>query len=208
VSVAAAAAAWTFELLGGPTVAGPEGLLWPLLAATAVYFAVNTALVSAVVAIEGRRSVWTSWRDTFGWTLASYLSGFTLAALLSLVVATFGPWGLVLAVPPCWLLIGFYRAHRERLVEKQGRIEEVERLNGELERTVDELRRAAAHVRQLQGLIPICMHCKSIRDDRHVWRRLEEYLESHSSAEFTHSLCDACRQEHYPEIPVTADGRR
>ena len=46
------------------------------------------------------------------------------------------------------------------------------------------------------------MHCKSIRDDQQIWRRIDEYVAEHADVEFTHSLCDACRHEHYAEVPV------
>jgi response regulator RpfG family c-di-GMP phosphodiesterase len=64
---------------------------------------------------------------------------------------------------------------------------------------VIELESALSHVKQLQGLIPICMHCKNIRDDGATWHRLETYIQSHSEAVFTHSLCESCLQTHYPE---------
>jgi CheY-like chemotaxis protein len=64
---------------------------------------------------------------------------------------------------------------------------------------VAELESALAEVRTLQGLLPICMHCKSIRDDSNTWRRLETYIERHSNARFTHSLCRKCLATHYPE---------
>jgi hypothetical protein len=47
-------------------------------------------------------------------------------------------------------------------------------------------------VRTLQGLLPICMHCKRIRNEEQVWERLESYLEEHADVEFSHGLCDEC----------------
>lgn len=70
---------------------------------------------------------------------------------------------------------------------------------------IDELEHALRHVKQLQGLLPICMHCKKIRDDRDVWHRLEAYIEDHSSAMFTHSLCCDCLAVHYPIIALEHD---
>jgi len=72
------------------------------------------------------------------------------------------------------------------------------RLQSELASKVAELESALAHVRTLQGLLPICMHCKSIRDDSNTWHRLETYIEHHSNALFTHSLCRKCLNKHYP----------
>jgi sigma-B regulation protein RsbU (phosphoserine phosphatase) len=47
-------------------------------------------------------------------------------------------------------------------------------------------------VRVLQGLLPMCAWCKSIRDDRNLWASLEDYFSSHTSAELTHAICPRC----------------
>ncbi len=61
------------------------------------------------------------------------------------------------------------------------------------------LKHVQDEVKKLRGIIPICMHCKGIRNDQGYWTKLEEYIESYSDAEFSHSICDKCLQEHYPE---------
>jgi DNA-binding response OmpR family regulator len=76
--------------------------------------------------------------------------------------------------------------------------ERVLNLESALAGKVDELEEALAHVKQLQGMLPICMHCKKIRDDEDTWHRVETYIEKHSEAMFTHSLCEECMAEHYP----------
>jgi hypothetical protein len=55
-------------------------------------------------------------------------------------------------------------------------------------------------VKRLQGLLPICMHCKKIRDDKDIWHRLESYIQEHTQAMFTHSLCEECKEIHYPDV--------
>jgi phosphoserine phosphatase RsbU/P len=60
---------------------------------------------------------------------------------------------------------------------------------------VSDLERALANVRRLSGLLPICSYCKSIRDDRDYWQRVEEYISEHSEAAFTHSICPKCYDE-------------
>ena len=57
-----------------------------------------------------------------------------------------------------------------------------------------------AKVRILQGLIPICSHCKKVRDDKGYWHQVEEYIRDHSEAEFSHGLCPECAKELYPEL--------
>ena len=73
-------------------------------------------------------------------------------------------------------------------------------LKNELSRKVTELEDSLEHVKQLQGIIPICMHCHKIRDEGLAWHRLEEYIQQHSEAVFTHALCDECLEKHYPEV--------
>ena len=69
-----------------------------------------------------------------------------------------------------------------------------------LQSKIEQLRVARGDLEELQGLLPICMHCKKIRDDRSTWHQLEVYIERHSRASFTHSLCEPCLEQHYPDL--------
>lgn len=73
----------------------------------------------------------------------------------------------------------------------------------ELERSLRqknaELSDALAQVKQLKGIVPICMHCKKIRNDENYWQQVEEYIYEHSEADFSHSICPECLEQHYPE---------
>jgi K+-sensing histidine kinase KdpD len=55
-------------------------------------------------------------------------------------------------------------------------------------------------VKMLKGFLPICSSCKNIRDDRGYWEKIELYIEQHSDAEFTHTLCPDCMKKLYPDI--------
>jgi DNA-binding NarL/FixJ family response regulator len=63
-----------------------------------------------------------------------------------------------------------------------------------------QLQNALEKVKTLSGLLPICSFCKKIRDDDGYWKKIETYIEAHSEAEFSHSLCQECARKHYPEI--------
>jgi hypothetical protein len=189
-----------FLALGGKPGARVLDIMWPLAVATATYFTCNTGLVAAAIALEKTQGYFETWRKSFSWAGSSFFTGLSISVGLLLVLETLGPWGLALAIPPCWLVVAYYRAYKGRLEEQRRRRREVEALNTELESTVQELKAAMAHVKQLQGLIPICMHCKSIRDDEDSWHRLETYISEHSEATFTHSLCQQCREKHYPGV--------
>ena len=63
----------------------------------------------------------------------------------------------------------------------------------------DELQEALAEIKTLRGIIPICAHCKQIRDDEGMWKRMEEYIHAHSEASFSHGICPDCAKEHFPD---------
>lgn len=64
---------------------------------------------------------------------------------------------------------------------------------------IQALEEAVSHIKRLQGILPICMHCHKIRTDQESWKRIEEYLTEHSDAQFSHSLCPDCLDKYYPE---------
>lgn len=76
--------------------------------------------------------------------------------------------------------------------------ERVVRLQRALHERARELQDALDHVKTLQGILPICMHCKRVKTDEASWHRLESYIESHSDARFSHGLCPECLEAHYP----------
>jgi hypothetical protein len=74
------------------------------------------------------------------------------------------------------------------------RVWQLLRREKELTTRVDE---AMAKIKVLDGLIPICAHCKKIRDDKGYWRQLEEYINKHSEATFSHGVCPECAEKLY-----------
>lgn len=68
-----------------------------------------------------------------------------------------------------------------------------------------ELEAALSEIRTLRGILPICAHCKKIRDDKGYWKQLEVYLHEHSHAEFSHGICRECAKKYYPGIDIYED---
>jgi hypothetical protein len=67
----------------------------------------------------------------------------------------------------------------------------------ELEAAVAE---AMSSAKVLRGLLPICAHCKKVRDDGGYWTRIEDYISRHSEADFSHGFCPDCVEKHYGEL--------
>lgn len=61
-----------------------------------------------------------------------------------------------------------------------------------LEKTIKEKDNALAEIKTLQGIIPICSYCHSIRTSEDAWDRLEAYISRHSEAQFSHGICPKC----------------
>lgn len=78
-------------------------------------------------------------------------------------------------------------------------ISERKNQEAEKEKLIGELQQALEQIKTLSGIVPICMHCKGIRDDKGYWKQLEKYISDHSDVQFSHSICDKCLKKHYPE---------
>ncbi len=85
------------------------------------------------------------------------------------------------------------KAHEEIIVE----MEERKQAQIEKDNLIIELKNALEKVKTLNGLLPICSSCKNIRDDKGYWNNLESYIETHSEAAFSHSLCPDCSDKFY-----------
>jgi CheY-like chemotaxis protein len=75
------------------------------------------------------------------------------------------------------------------------------RMEREREQMMKDLQEAMATIKTLTGLLPICAWCKSVRDDSGYWMRVEQFVEAHSQATFSHSVCPDCAGKYFgPEM--------
>lgn len=70
----------------------------------------------------------------------------------------------------------------------------------EREEVIVKLKKALEEVKTLSGLIPICSHCKKVRDDNGFWDQVEDYIAKRSDADFSHGICPDCMKKYYPKI--------
>jgi hypothetical protein len=74
-----------------------------------------------------------------------------------------------------------------------------------LKKKIDELEKALSHIGLLEGILPICCHCKKIRlkgtdpEDIKNWVQVEKYICDTTEAQFSHSICPECMKKHYPD---------
>jgi hypothetical protein len=78
----------------------------------------------------------------------------------------------------------------------------IEEKSNELETRNLELQSAMANIKTLSGLLPICAHCKKIRDDKGYWNQIESYIRDHSDAQFSHGICQDCLKKYYFDLDI------
>jgi len=77
------------------------------------------------------------------------------------------------------------------------RRKEIER---ERVKLIEDLKKALEEVKTLSGLIPICSHCKKVRDDSGYWEQVEYYLAKYTNADFSHGICPDCMKQYFPRM--------
>jgi len=81
---------------------------------------------------------------------------------------------------------------RRNLVRLEQSLAARDRAEAEKERTLRELKAALANIHTLEGLLPICLSCKKIQDQKGHWQPFEYYMRAHSEAKVTHKICPDC----------------
>ena len=90
----------------------------PTFVATIADFGVSTILLAGVVALATQVSAITVWRQNYQWGLPSYLTGSTLALLLAGFYIWLGVPGMLLAIPPLYLIYYSYDIYVKRAHDK------------------------------------------------------------------------------------------
>jgi len=98
-----------------------------------------------------------------------------------------------------------YDAHIETLLKglkEQGMVKPEFELIDDLARRLwernTEIASQLAQINALHGVVPICMHCKKIRNDEGYWNNVEKYLKTGLSedAMLSHGICPECMEKY------------
>ncbi|MBN2802924.1 MAG: hypothetical protein JXR91_07505 [Deltaproteobacteria bacterium] len=88
----------------------------------------------------------------------------------------------------------------DEIIEKMTNLtNEMANMTRDLTRKNIELEEARSKIKTLTGIIPICVHCREVRNDQGYWNRLEKYISENSDAKFSHGLCNNCLEKYYPD---------
>ncbi len=131
----------------------------PAFAATAIDFLVNTWLLAVVVALSSSDGAVAVWRRNYEWALPGYLTGATIAIVAAWLYAVLGIPGLLLVIPPLFLIYSSYQVYVGRARDRESFDATIASFRSELEssaRLHDELRDAqfkvAAEIERAQRI--------------------------------------------------------
>jgi diguanylate cyclase (GGDEF)-like protein/putative nucleotidyltransferase with HDIG domain len=130
-----------------------------LLAASLVFFFMNTAPVAGVVALTEKRRLAQTWRDCYFWSFPFYVVGASFAWLLCLVSQRFNWLGSILLLPVLFFVFRSYRLYLGRLEDEKRHAQEV----------------AGLHLRTIEALA-LAIEAKDHATHEHL-RRVRTYVE-------------------------------
>jgi len=167
---------------------------WPDLNARIITYSAAVAFVawrSFATVIRGFPSVVGRRSSILGATYAVVASWFTLRGVLALFA---GEPGQSLMTAGILQRLTVLAAFSTNFLLASGLI------IANSQRLQKDLAAARQEVKTLSGLLPICSHCKKIRDPTGAWLPVEAYVGRHSEALFSHTVCPQCMKVHYGEL--------
>ncbi len=137
----------------------------PAFAATGVDFLANTVVLAGVIALATGESALRVWQRNYQWGLPSYLTGASLSLLVAGLYLALGLPGLLLALPPLFLIYYSYEIYASRARDRESHTAALASFKDELvatarlhERLAETQRKVAAEIeraRQIQlDLLP------------------------------------------------------
>lgn len=173
ISLASALYAWMSGVPPLSVAPAPlTALVMPVFVLAASYLLLNTWLTASVMALESSRSPFTIWRQHIVWLSVNFLSGASIALLLSVNMRQVSVQGLLLVLPLVFLLYLVFRTWTERVRDAGAHVATIDRLYLS---TVEALAIAieskdqvtSTHVRRVQNLsLAIAKHLGVTGDEQ------------------------------------------
>jgi ligand-binding sensor protein len=99
--------------------------------------------------------------------------------------------------------VAYQRLRNQILVEDLTKAKtDLEGYKDNLEQLVEQ---KISEIKKLSGLLPLCSHCKKVRDDKGYWNQIDTFIEEHSAADISHSICPECADKYYPDMNLYDD---
>jgi PAS domain S-box-containing protein len=81
-----------------------------------------------------------------------------------------------------------------RMFSYKGRVVRVSAI-----RDLTRQKQAEDEINTLRDILPICLFCKKVRDDKGYWEQVDIYIHKYYDTDISHGICPECAKTHYPE---------
>ncbi len=78
-------------------------------------------------------------------------------------------------------------------------ISERKKIEKQRDEVIENLKNALEEIETLRDILPLCCHCKKIRNEEGSWEELEEYIHQNLGSAVSHSICPECAKKYYSE---------
>ncbi len=96
------------------------------------------------------------------------------------------------------IICSFVALYKSKLLIKKAYLEQLE-IEKKMIESQEQLRKALSEIKTLQGILPICLFCKKIRNDDGYYEQIEGYINRHTDVDFSHTICPVCMEKNYPD---------
>ena len=185
---------------------GLSGLLsLGLMAGTILLFPVLFVVLATLY--RGRIAVWYSLITTavFATAAVHFRSG-EGGDITALLASSYPHWAVYIACIICFFLVSYNVIYTYK-EQTRNYYQLLETRNRDLAESNRKLEKAMGEIRVLEGLLPICSHCKKVRDDNGYWNQIEEYISDRSPVMFSHSICHDCMEKYYSDLLEEDEGQ-
>jgi hypothetical protein len=64
----------------------------------------------------------------------------------------------------------------------------------------DQIKLKMSVIKDLARIIPICSHCRRVKNTHDIWEDIEQYITGTLGSHFTHSICPDCEKKYYEDL--------
>jgi len=96
-----------------------DSLVLLLVPAACLFFVLDTALVSGVIALVENKKFSVLWRECYGWSFPYYLLGAAIAGLVTVASRAAGWTASLFVVPAMYLVFAYYRFYVEHASQER-----------------------------------------------------------------------------------------
>ncbi|MFH2059679.1 MAG: hypothetical protein ABIJ59_12350 [Pseudomonadota bacterium] len=79
---------------------------------------------------------------------------------------------------------------------------ETQKISREKTNLIKELQANIKKIKQINGMLPICMSCRKVQDHKGYWNQIELYFQDLLQVDLNQCICPECKEKLYTDIKI------